>query len=141
MFDGGATYSIPMSAWRDGQQVYCEITDQYGDTVTSNVATLTLEVDYGTIEIIEQPQDVTVDTDCKHAMVSVVAKGRDLTYTWYYKNPGNKKFYVSGDSFVYGSKYVIDVRPWRDGQQVYCVITDATGASVQTNTVTLSIAK
>jgi hypothetical protein len=53
------------------------------------------------------------------------------------------KFYASGTDFVSadGASYTISVAKWRDGQEVYCVITDANGISVQTNTVTLSIAK
>jgi hypothetical protein len=53
------------------------------------------------------------------------------------------KFYKSSADFVSedGLTYSIPVSKWRDGQQVYCVITDVNGDSVQTNTVTLSIAK
>ena len=38
----GDTYTLNMTAERDGREVYCEITDRYGYTVTSRVATLTL---------------------------------------------------------------------------------------------------
>ena len=35
-----ATYSTTMDATRDGRQIYCVITDQYGNTVTTNTVTL-----------------------------------------------------------------------------------------------------
>lgn len=94
------------------------------------------------LEIITQPENTAVYKG-KDAVVSVEATGEGLTYKWYYKNPGNVKFYVSGEQFVSadGTTYTIPMAVWRDGQQVYCVITDGNGASIQTNTVTLSTAK
>ena len=136
--EDGATYTIPMAAWRDGQEVYCVVTDENGESVQSN--TVTLSMKKAAIEIVEQPVDVVAENG-KLVVVNVEAKGEGLTYTWYYKNPGNVKFYESSADFVNGNQYVIQVAPWRDGQQVYCVITDANGDTVQTNTVTLSIAK
>ena len=141
--DGGASYTIPMYAWRNGQEVYCVVTDAYGEVLQSNTVVLTMVEDTGTIVIVEQPKDVIVDSSYMHAVVQVKATGEGLSYKWYYKNPGNVKFYESGADFVNekGDAYAIQVAPWRDGQQVYCVITDVNGDSVQTNTVTLSIAK
>lgn len=138
--DDGTVYSIPMLAWRDGQEVYCVVTDKTGASIQSNTVTLTM--DTGTIKIIEQP----VDTDTakgEQAVVSVAATGEGLTYEWYYKNPGNKKFYISAEQFVIdgGTTYSIPMAAWRDGQQVYCVITDINGDTVQTNTVTLTMTK
>ena len=137
----GSAYAIQMAKWRDGQEVYCVITDAYGNSVQSNTATLSIRKAAAEIDV--QPEDVGVDAMGNVAVVTVNATGEDLTYTWYYKNPGNVKFYVSGDQFVSegGKTYTIPVERWRDGQQIYCVITDATGATIQTNTVTLRVAK
>ena len=136
-FANGNTYSIPMFSWRDGQQVYCEVTDAEGNVLISDTVTLSLEK--AAITITKQPESVTVKKSGETATVTVEATGKDLTYTWYYKNPSNAKFYASGTAFANGNTYEISVNKWRDGQQVYCVITDANGLSVQTNTVTLSI--
>lgn len=138
--EGGSVYSIPMVPFRDGQQVYCLITDANGDVLITN--SVVLSVYKGGIEIIKQPESMEAAKG-EQAVVTVEAKGDNLSYTWYYKNPGNKKFYESGESFVSedGASYSIPMSAWRDGQQVYCVITDATGAIVQTNTVTLTLAK
>ena len=136
-FANGNTYSIPMFSWRDGQQVYCVITDANGETLTSETVTLSLVK--AAVTITKQPESVVVEKSGDTATVTVEATGTDLTYTWYYKNPGNVKFYVSGNTFADGNSYSIPVNKWRNGQQVYCVITDANGLTVQTETVTLTL--
>lgn len=135
----GNTYSIPMYAWRDGQEVYCVVSDADGCTVQTN--TVTLSMKKAGIEITAQPVNVEVAASGDTAVVTVEATGENLTYTWYYKNPGTVKFYKSGDKYVDGGTYSIQVNKWRDGQQIYCVITNEAGESVQTNTVKLTIAK
>ena len=138
-FVDGNTYSIPMYPWRDGQQVYCVVTDANGVSIQSNTVTLSLKT-VTSIEIIKQPEDIEVAIG-EEGTVSVEASGEGLTYTWYYKNPGKAKFYVSGESFMNGNTYTIDMQSWRIGQQVYCVITDANGDSVQTNVATFGCVK
>ena len=39
----GNTYSVKMDATRNGRQVYCVITDKYGNQVMSDVATLKMK--------------------------------------------------------------------------------------------------
>ena len=133
------TYRIPMNKWRDGQQVYCVITDAEGNTLTSEIVTLSLTK--AAVTITKQPESIVVEKTGDTAVITVETVGEDLTYTWYYKNPGNVKFYVSGENFADGNSYRISVNKWRDGQQVYCVITDSAGNAVQTEIVTLSIQK
>ena len=41
--DNGPSYSTVMGEYADGRQVYCVVTDQAGNTVKSNVATLHLK--------------------------------------------------------------------------------------------------
>jgi hypothetical protein len=38
-----ATYTTTMDASRDGRQVYCVITDQYGNSVTTDTVTLKMK--------------------------------------------------------------------------------------------------
>lgn len=139
--EDGKTYTIPMYTWRDGQELYCEITDASGAVLQTNIVSINMIKPH--IEIIKQPTDVIVNTVGDTAEISVEAIGEGLTYIWYYKNPGNVKFYESGEEFVSedGLSYIIPVWAWRDGQQVYCQITDVNGDTVQTNTVTLSVLK
>jgi len=39
----GTTYSVAMDSTRNGRQVYCVITDQYGNSVTTNTVTLKMK--------------------------------------------------------------------------------------------------
>jgi len=39
----GDTYSVVMNTSRSGRQIYCVITDQYGNTVTTNTVTLKMK--------------------------------------------------------------------------------------------------
>ncbi len=41
-YDNMKTYSVDMNEARDGRQIYCEITDKYGVTVQTEIATLNL---------------------------------------------------------------------------------------------------
>ena len=130
----GDTYAVEMDASRDCRQVYCVITDQYGNSVTSDTVTLTM---IHPAAIVEQSAGVTV-ADGETAEVSVKAEGDGLTYQWYYKNAGDKEFALT-DVFT-GDTYSITMNVDRAGRQVYCVITDQHGNSVTSDTVTLAMA-
>ena len=129
----GSSYTIAMDASRAGRQVYCVVTDKYGNSVTSN--TVTLGMSSG-VKITTQPVDVTVASSAK-ATVKVVATGEGLTYKWYFKNAGASKFALT-NSFK-GNSYSIAMDASRAGRQVYCVVTDKYGNSATSNTVTLSM--
>jgi 3D (Asp-Asp-Asp) domain-containing protein len=128
----GNTYSTAMSDSRDGRQIYCVITDKYGNSVTTDTVTLIMG---NTVEIVEQPENVVVPNG-KKASVTVDATGDGLTYKWYYKNKGASKF--SYTSTFTGNTYSTAMSDSRDGRQIYCVITDKYGNSVTTDTVTLT---
>ncbi len=128
-----SSYSVDMKSARDGRQVYCVITDKYGNSVKSNVVTLTMKKP---AKITKQPVSVSVSKG-KTAKVSVTATGDGLKYKWYFKDKDSSKF--SASSTFKGSTYTADMTASRNGRQVYCVITDKYGNKVQTKTVTLKI--
>ena len=127
----GNTYSVIMDADRSGRQVYCKISDKYGNTVTTNTVTLKMP---SPVTITKQPTDVTVEKG-KTATVSVSAAGDGLTYKWYFKNAGDSEFYMT-DSYM-GNTYSVVMDADRSGRQVYCKISDKYGNTVTTKTVTL----
>jgi len=129
----GTTYSVVMNESRDGRQVYCVITDKYG--VKAQTETVTLSM-IPLPEIIEQPTDVKGKPG-ETVSVSFVAEGEGLTYEWYYKNAGASKF-VKTTTFT-GPEYSAQMSQARAGRQIYCVVTDQYGFSVQTETVTLQL--
>lgn len=128
----GRSYSISMNSARDGRQVYCIITDSYGNTIKSDVGVLYM----GTpLKITTQPKSVTVAKN-KTAKTSVKANGDGLKYTWYYKNAGQKSF---SKSSVTSSTYSTKMTSKSKGRQVYCVINDKYGCKTKSNTVTLKM--
>lgn len=127
-----ATYSAAMDATRDGRQVYCVITDKYGNKLQTNTVTLTMLKP----EITAQPGNVKVALN-ETFTVSFTAKGEGLKYEWYYKDAGAAKF-LKTSTFT-GPEYTTQMTDARAGRQVYCVVTDKYGASVKTDTVTFSV--
>ena len=121
----------PNISW-NGIQLYCKVTDRNGNWVESDTVTVTFVDD--NIEILQQPENQTVALG-DSITLSVKAQGTGLKYRWYYKKEGQ-------DSFSpYRTNGVETVTPnatW-DGIQLYCVVTDIFGNSVQSETVTITV--
>ena len=126
-----STYAVTMSDTVDGRQLYCVVKDKFGNKVTTNTVTVSK---YIPMSIVKLPQNAKVANGVK-ATTTVEAKGSGLTYQWYVKNKGDKQF---GRSSITTKTYSVIMSDAVDGCQVYCVITDAKGAYMTTNTVTLS---
>lgn len=131
-----STYQFPVTAARNGRQVYCVVSNRYGKTVKSNVVTMRAKTP---LTITEQPQLVTIYKPSIVATFAVYAKGEGLTYTWYAKNTGDKSFSVCKSESTTTKANVLAQKPLagRDGRQIYCVVKDKYGESVKTKTATL----
>ena len=86
------------------------------------------------IEIIKQPVSVAVPSGVV-ATVGVEALGDDLDYEWYF-NDGN------GEQFIYspnynGNKYSVSMGNDVNGREVYCIVRNKYGISVQSDVVTI----
>lgn len=126
-----STYSYKMTADKNGRKAYCVITDQYGESVTTDTVTFYM----GTaLEIVEQPSDASAAIGSV-VKTKVTAVGEDLTYEWYVSNPGSTKF---SKSSITKATYSYAMTASKSGRKVYCVITDKYGNSVTTDTVTLT---
>ena len=121
-----------MNASRDGRQLYCVITDANGNTVTTDTVTMKMS---NALAITKQPESVAVP-DGETAKVSVEASGSGLTYTWWVAAPGSTKFSKSSITTNY---YAVAMNASRAGRQLYCVVTDANGNNVQSDTVTIDM--
>ena len=128
-----STYSYKMTEAKDGRKAYCVVTNSYGASVTSNTVTLTMEEPK--VIITKQPQNASAQPGMS-VSVSIKAEGEGLTYTWYICEPGKTKF---GKSSITSSTYSYKMTEAKDGRKVYCVVTDANGFSVTSNTVTLTM--
>lgn len=85
-----------------------------------------------------QTTSVTV-ADGKKATVTVTATGSSLSYQWYYKDPGDSGFLR--DTSMNGKTYSVSMSSSVNGRQVYCKVTDSSGASADTGTATLHMEK
>ena len=129
-----ASYTVAMDDSRNGRQLYCVITDKYGNKVTSKTVTISIAVP---VSITAQPVNTVVAKAGDNASVKVTAKGDGLTYTWYFKNKGASTF---AKSSINTASYTVAMDDSRNGRQLYCVITDKYGNKVTSKTVTISIA-
>jgi len=120
-----------MTDARAGRRVLCRVYDKYGNVVQSKSVVLSQSV-----RIVKQSATATVAKGST-AKITVTAVGDGLTYQWYYKNDGAAKFSLT-TSFT-GNTYSVKMDSSRSGRQVYCVITDQYGNSVQSKTVTLKM--
>lgn len=128
-----ATYSCTMKETVDGRQVYCVVSDTYGNSVKSDVATLTMA---DPVKITTQPKTGYAQSG-KTVKVTVAAEGDGLTYQWYIRN-ANKKTYTK--SSVTSATYSATMKDSVNGRRAYCIITDQYGNSVQSKTVVLRMA-
>ena len=127
-----ATYTTPVTEISNGRELYCVVTDQYGNMARTDTVTMSVATD---LCIITQPVD-TAAAEGKTVKVTISAYGEGLRYQWYYKNPGAADFTKSAFK---STSYSTTMIPERNGREIYCVVTDINGSTVQTITVTLSM--
>lgn len=127
-------YSTTMRSDRDGRKVYCKITDAYGHTVKSDIATLHFVYE---LRITTQPTDVKACNGDK-VTVSLKASGDGLEYAWYYKNADMDSFVKSSSTKTTCS---VTMNDERNGRLMYCVVSDEYGNQVQSDTITLTMAE
>ena len=105
----------------NGMKYRCIVKDKYGNSVTSNTATITV----GTkLAIISQPEDFTGAVGSK-ATFSIEAEGDDLKYQWQMYTNGEWK-----NSSAQGAKtstITFTISNIHDGMQYRCVVTDRHG--------------
>ena len=127
-----AECAVTMTDDRDGREMYCVVTDEYGNEAKSKTITLSI---IETVEIITQPKSVSI-AEGKTAKFTVKATGDGLKYQWYYQNPGEEVWKeCSGTEATYSTK----AKSSRNGRQFYCEITDAYGNIAKTKTVKLTV--
>ncbi len=129
------TYSTTMTSARNGRQIYCVVTDKYGNKVQTETVTISMETSGNPLTITQQPASATFRKNQKVA-VSFAASGDGLRYKWYYKDRTGKKFKASSNKT---NTYSTTMTSARNGRQIYCVVTDEYGNQVQTETVTISM--
>ena len=127
----GASYNVVMTPERSGRQLYCVVTDEYGNRAASKIVTISMKA-----HVLTQPKSVTVAKG-KTAKVTVEAGGEGLTYRWYYKDRGMSKYKLT--TAFKSSSYAVSMTAARSGRKIYCVVTDKFHNSVQSATVTIKM--
>jgi hypothetical protein len=131
-----ATYDIVLKEERMGRQVYCVITDAFGEKETSKVITINAKQSVE-LKLLSAPVYEAAKIG-ETAKITLDVQGEGLKYTWYYSLPGKTTFYKST---ITDSEYKVTLSEDRIGRQVYCVITDAFGNPITTEAVTLYAAE
>ena len=110
--------------------------DDYVDTIGHSYANGTCtSCGHTTGPIITQQPESSQQEIGKKFAITVKAEGAGLTYQWYYKDAGMKEFKVSSNKT---SSYAYTMQTYMHNRQVYCVITDANGNQVTTETATIT---
>ena len=129
----GATETVTPTASWNGIQLYCVVTDATGSSVTSDTVTVNVTQE---LKITQQPESVTVALG-EAITLALKAQGIDLRYQWYFKKAGQTSFQI-WKGHTNAKEGVIPPASW-NGIQLYCVVTDATGSSVTSDTVTVNV--
>ena len=130
-----ASLKVPANNSRNGYQFRCVVSDNAGNNVTSNAATLYVTAD---ITIISQPADIKAAAGTIVSF-SVVAEGADLKYQWQTSKDGGSTWVNSGMTGYKTNTLSVSAIGDRNGYQFRCVISDSNGGSVTSNAATLTI--
>ena len=123
-------YSFILKKGNSGRQLYCVITDTYGNSVTSKTVNVSTPVP---LKIQKQPKNATgVSGDT--VKIKITAQGDGLKYRWYVKDPGESSFHKTTEK--------TNIFQWaatkkEAGRKVYCIVYDAYGNCIKSNIVTL----
>ena len=131
----GNVFNAPMTAELDGAQVYCVVTDAYGKSASSEKAVLKMAAQ---LAITAQPATAELP-EGEMTNITVEATGDGLAYQWYVM-PVSKSEFAPAEGFN-TNVYSVPVDFDSDWSQVYCVITDAYGNSVTSETASIYIAE
>ncbi len=125
-----AKYSTKLTAAKNGRQVRCIVTDENGNSLTSEAATMKLS----SPAITTQPKDYVGKVNTT-ASFAVTASGNGLTYQWQVSDDGK----TWSNSSVKAAKYTTKLTAARDGRMVRCIVTDANGNSVTSSAASMNI--
>ena len=126
-----AAGSLRVKEANDGRKYRCVITDRYGNNVISDILTVTMRK---AVEILRQPENVS-GYDGELVRISVEASGYGLSYQWQWSDDGS----AWADSSIRKASGSLRVRQANNGRLYRCVITDAQGNTVISNTLTVTL--
>ncbi|MCC8103888.1 MAG: leucine-rich repeat protein, partial [Clostridiales bacterium] len=133
-----ATYSLTMTAARNGRLVRCIVTDESGNYVVSDTAEMILVTASVSLVITSQPEDYT-GTAGTTASFTIGVEGEDVSYLWQYSDDNGATWYYSTASSAATATYTMTIIAAYDGRQVRCIVIDANENSLTSNVATLTV--
>ena len=130
--DTSRTSASANTTW-DGMLVRCEITDSYGNSVYSRSARIKTDIP---LQIISQPAD-TIAVLGERTKFSVKAAGSSLKYQWYFKKAG-ALLWTEWKGHNTAVTSAVSNKTW-EKMQLICIITDGSGASVTSESITVTL--
>ncbi|MCC8102678.1 MAG: leucine-rich repeat protein, partial [Clostridiales bacterium] len=132
------TLTVKGTSARNGWQYRCVVTDGFGESVTSNAATLTVKVK---LAIKTQPKSQSV-TQGSVATFTVAAVGNSLTWKWQWSSNGKTWYNQTGSSTGFNTATLkVNATSARNGYLYRCIVTDGDGNSVTSSVATLTVVK
>lgn len=130
------TSAVANDTW-DGMQVFCNVSDRYGEIKKSNPAMITILKTSG-LKITAHPENMVVMAG-QNTVFTIAAEGDGLKYQWYYKKSGAGSWSIWKNHTT--STTSAEANTSWNGMQVYCKVTDAHGKSVNSNAATITISE
>ena len=149
--DGGATWSVstvdgsksPVISFvttesYHGRMYRCVVTDENGNSVTSDGATVLINELVNELMIVTQPQNKTVSNG-ERAKITIGATGQGLKYNWELSRDGGITWSKSTIDGYNTSAITFTATESYHGRMYRCVVTDKNGNSVTSNGATVLI--
>ena len=136
--DGAATETlyVPIKNSRNGNQYRCIVSDSYGNSITSDAATLTVGARPLQLDILVQPEDYFGPSG-DVAVFTIEAQGDGLSYQWQV-NSSNLWKATTMDGATTDTLYV-PIKNSRNGNQYRCIVSDTYGNSMTSEPATLIV--
>ena len=106
---------------RDGNMYYCVITDVFGNSVTSDVVSMSVKA--SDVVIVKQPKSNVNCILSQLYQFTVEATGENLTYRWEFSDDGGNTWQESWNDGYNTPVLNVRMNANRDGNQYRCVVT------------------
>ena len=126
-----------LRAYRDGYQFYCLVTDIFGNTAQSNVASMTVKA--SEVVITKAPVDVNGAKLGELYYFEAEATGDNLEYRWEFSSDGGETWQLSWNQGYNTATLGVRMNANRDGYLYRCKITSGLKTVVYTVPVSLNL--
>ena len=129
----GAAMTKTAAAGWNGWKIRCVVTDGSGNTVYSDIATITIAQ---AVTITQQPEPVTTAAG-RSISFSVTASGDRLSYQWQYQGTSSAKW--NNFANATGATMTKTAAAGWNGWKIRCVVTDGSGNSAYSDVVVITV--